>query len=374
MQTEAKRSLFHNPNKSITSQQATLPHNPHNVQRLPVSSTYNTIQTWLNRFPSENTKKNYTNSITEYFFYKCGKELNQLHKDDIEYITVDGEKQKLMLSYADEYKQHLKKKYSNNTVKNKLSAIRSLFEYLSQNDFDVKYNIFDLKFLEAHPESYDNIPFYLIDDFAKYALEEEYAGVELCNFILLSAQTSTRVEATLRIKKKDIKFDPRLDLYLADVIDKGDKKRTVPIDKEIYEKIKEMTEGYKKDDHIFKTIKQDWINNKIKKIAKNFKELDEKRIVCHSLRHSAAVFEMETTGNIDRVMQQTGHSSVEVCVKTYASSVINYNDRAGIRMRKKVDEEILDKISKEDILRILKSNNKSAYHQLLLDLNKELNG
>jgi integrase len=343
------------------------------IQRIPLDNVYNDIHTFIDRFKSEKTKENYLRHIEEFFQFMHGKKLNELNKEDIEYASAKQGKEKMLMKHADKYKIHLRKKHphSASSVLAKLSAVRSLYKYLSINGYDANHLIFDMQFLKANSKNYDNIPSHLVIPMSDLAVDVPYAGQELSVFILLAAQTSGRVQALLNVKKKHIIYDKRENIYLADILDKGDDLRTVSIDANVYEKIMHMCKDKEDNDYIFTKLKVDWVNKTIKKLSLSFEELKGKNIVTHSLRHSAAVHEMDTTGDIRAVQAQTGHRSTEVAIKIYAKKTMNYRDRAGIRMMRQVNESVLDNLSKEDILKTLKRISPSAYHQLLLECEKK---
>lgn len=342
------------------------------IHRIPVSNVYTDIQTFLGQYKSINTKKQYTAHIEEYFQFMYSKQLNELSKDDIEYVYNDkNEKEELLMKHVDSYKNHLRKKHTNSdsTIMKKLSAIRSLYNYLSINGYKINPNVVNMKFLKNNPNSYDSLPWYLVTPFSEKALslpEVSHAGEELSVFILVSAQTSFRVSALLSLRMRNIKFDHESGFYEMSLLDKGDKRRKQPITTEVYERIVALN----KKDKVFEKLKVDWINKAIKKIASTFEELNGKLIVTHSLRKSAPAYEWKTTKDINAVCEQTGHASREVALKTYTDPSEGYSNRAGIRMFRNVDESVLDHVNKEDIVAYLKLRNPSAYHALLLEFDK----
>jgi len=120
---------------------------------------------------------------------------------------------------------------------------------------------------------------------------------------------------------------------------------------------------------LFPNLKPEYINNTIKKLST---QLNIKgRIVTHSLRKVAPTYEMKTTGDIRKGMQQTGHKSVQVFMDCYTDKdTVEFSGMAGVRMFKPVQEDVFDGFSKEDILSMLEKINPTAYHQLNLQMAK----
>lgn len=335
-----------------------------NVQLLPVSNVYTDIQLFLDQYKSKKTKTEYLRNIKEYFKFMYGKEINELIKKDVEFAPNSNEK--LLMKDVDKYRNYLKEKHPNSdcSVLAKLSAIRSLFKYLSINGYKINPAVVNLKFLKSDPKSYDYIPANLIIPFSEKALEYKYAGKQLSVFILLAAQTSIRATALLKLQFKDIKYHAESGYYEVRIVDKGNKKRLCPIDQNVYNRISELGDN----GLIFTDLKLDWVNKTIQKIASEFKELEGKRIVTHSLRKSAPSFSWATEKDIKQVVNQTGHSSIETAMKTYVDDSDTYQSRAGIKMFKKVDESVLEHITKDELIKMIKEMNYNVYHGILLKI------
>lgn len=343
------------------------------VTRIATKSVYNDILIFLNR-NNENTGKVYKKDIGDYFVFMAGKQLEQLTKEDIEYLQVGSDKEKVMSKHVDEYKNHLRKTGLKDTsIIRKIISVRSLYKFLSANGYDVNYTAFETHGLSSNVDSYDVLTKEQVDRLAEFALEEEAYPEELHVFIYVASQTSLRVDALLSVTWDNIEFDEHSGFHVIKAIDKRDQQRVCPVDAWLFEKMVKLRELLEVGDSgkLFPNLKQDYINKKIKKIAyEKMKVSKKKKIVTHSLRKSAISHEFQTTGNLDLARRQSGHRSVETLMNSYVVHTVDYNQLAGIRMFKQLDESVVDLLDKKEIIELLKKTNPSAYHQLLLEIHK----
>lgn len=333
------------------------------VQGLNVDSVYNDIVVFLNKYKKEKTKVAYLKYIEDYFMFICGKKLNELTRENVEYVMTSNGKERLLNKHIERYKQFLQKKNTDNSVISKLYSVRSLFKFLQINGYDVDHMIFDIKSLEKSVNSYDTLSVEQTLAIAE-AAKTHRLGDELHPFILLSAQTSIRVTALLSLKWNEIYYDKDEDVYVTDdIIDKRGQKRECPFDKSIYEKLVQVKKDKNK---VFTMLTVDNVNRAIKKLATQVGVPSHLRIVTHSLRKVAPTFEMNETGSIEKAQQQTGIKTAQVLLESYTKNKYKLRERAGMRMMKQVNEEVLELVSKEEILDLLREFNPAAYRGLVM--------
>lgn len=333
------------------------------VQSLNIESVCGDIDVFLNKYKKEKTKIAYTKDIEEYFMFICGKRLNELTRDDIEFVvSSNGRKDKLLNKHIERYKQHLQQKNSDNSVIRKLYSVRSLFKFLQINGYDVDHFIFDIKSLEKNADSYDTLTPDETLALAE-AAKSHRLGEELHPFILLSAVTSIRVSALLSIKWEEIYYDKDEDVYVTDdILDKRGQKRECSFDRSIYDKLV----AAKKDDvQVFTRLTVDNVNRAIKKLAIQIGVPSHLRIVTHSLRKVAPTYEMEQTGSMERAKEQTGIKTAQVILDSYTKNKHKFRERAGMRMFEESNPEVLELVSKDELLDMLKEVNPEAYRQLV---------
>lgn len=342
-----------------------------------VNGVFEHIEAFLDRFESEKTKKEYRRDMTEYFNFMREKKLDELVKEDIEQNKTN---EKLTQIDAAKYRKHLiavaKSKESKNytgTINRKITTMRSFYKFLQglNVDYDVNYLVFALKNLVYEPNSYDTLSKDEAVQMAEYLLENNTHGKELLAYIVIASATSIRVgdrnQGLLSLQWKKVKkADERF--HTVSVKTKGNKTATRPIDSFMYEMIREIKSD---SEYVFPNLTTDNVHHAITNAAKVLGF--QGRITTHSLRSIAPTFEMKYRKNIELGMAQTGHSSVEVYMSKYVKNKFDFADMSGIRMWQTPDDSVFNDVSKEELLRILRDINATAYEQLLhavIDRNK----
>jgi integrase len=331
------------------------------VQKLNVKSVNNDINTFLMEYDSNDTKKEYLRDIKEFFQFIHGKELNELTKDDISHVQGD----KMLKNHIIPYVNHLLQKNAPDTVNRKLSTLKALYREFKGYGYDVDNSIFSVKIPKSTSTGYDVLRSDEIQVMAELAKEERYQGDQLHCFILLSAVTSIRVDALLSVELKDINFDSEQEYYTVKTIDKRQTLVEKPFEKDLYEKLMKIERNG--STKLFPDLKVDKINKTIKRLALKMGLSDKLRIVTHSLRKTAATWEANDSGSIVKIMDQLGTKSA-VSAMRYAKTKTKYENLAGIKMFKKVDESVFGLMEKDELLALLKETNINAYNQLALKL------
>lgn len=342
------------------------------VYEIKINNVYNDVMTVLNDFNSE-TGKEYLRALNEYFrFFNNGKELHELTKEEVEFISDDTNKEKITLKHATKYRNYLKRKHPEgfSTVNKKMAGIKSVYKKLQGYGYNVDHIAFALRPLKVHHNSYGVLKIDQVIVMAELAQEEKFHGAEKEAFILLAAVTSIRAEALVSAELSNIKYNKKNDLYVIKVIDKGDEYVTAPFDKTLYEKIIKLTR--ENDDRVFPNLTVDSINDCVKRLASKMGIPADERITTHSLRKTAPVYELEDSGSLERAQKQTRHKSVQVLADHYTDKTKDFGMLAGIRMFQEVDESVFENVSKEEILEMLKLVNLAAYNQLALKLKNDI--
>ncbi|GFN32567.1 tyrosine-type recombinase/integrase [Paenibacillus xylaniclasticus] len=329
------------------------------VRDIGINNVESDIMTILDTYESKRTKVEYLKSIEEFFMYFHGKALNQLTKADIE--TVNNEK--LNLKHAEKYQNYLKGRCKPSTVNKKMYAIKAIYERLQGYGYDINSMAFKVTPLKVKHNKYGILDVEQMKQMAELALGEKYYPEKKRAFILLAAVTSIRVNALLSITKADIRFSRKPGLYIVRTIDKDGELVEAPFEKELYDILMQFVVD--KDERIFEGLTADSVLDCVKRLAQKMGIPDSEHITTHSLRKTAPVFELNESGSLDRAQKQTRHKSLQVLKDHYTDNTPNYANLAGIRMMKKLDESVLELVSKEEALKMLKELNISAYNQLV---------
>jgi Site-specific recombinase XerD len=332
-------------------------------------NVFKDIQSFLDEYPNKKTKIEYRRDIEQFFRF--------LHNINLQEITTyhiynGPNHEPLQRKHVILYRNHLLtapgergKINSAGTINRKIGTIKNLYKYLEKEyNYKINHSIFNIDALVYEPKKFDIIKKEDVTKLADLALNLKY-GHQLNVFIYLATVTSIRVSALLKINKNDIVKDYYTDFYLVKTVDKRNQLRQCPIEKWLYEMIENLIKEHGKD-QIFPDLTVDYVNKSIKKLKKEAKLPDHLRIVTHSLRKVAPSYEMKTVGNVRNGMVQTGHRSVQTFLDTYVEKEVDYNQLAGIRMFRTIDESVFEIVDKTDILQLLKTINPVAYEQLAL--------
>jgi len=326
------------------------------------------INAYLNQY-SDKTRKEYMRDVKQFYQYMQDKDVLQLSNHEM-YCDSNGEHftKSDIISYRtyliSKAKEEKRKNYEG-TVKRKIYTLRGFFKFLQGENFSTNYMIFDTKGITYTPKSYDVLEKEQALILAEYIKDKHRFGQELFSFIIISAVTSVRVNALCNITFDNVRYhDERFyTINTGDVREKGSKVVSMPIEHWMYEMLLENNSAsLVESNRVFPNLTPDIIHDAITTSAK---ELGFKgRITTHSLRKMAASYEMKTRGNLKLGMMQTNHSSAEVFMNSYVDKTAHFSELSGIRMFYNIDDSIFDKVSKEQLLELLKELNSSAYEQL----------
>jgi integrase/recombinase XerD len=340
------------------------------VQNIGVNNVYTDIMTVLNDYKDE-TKKEYYRCVTEFFKFYHGKEINEMTKDEVEFITDGTIKEKITLKHTTKYRNHLKKKHPEApaTVNKKMAGLKTVYKKLQGYGYDVEHIAFAVKPLKVNFKSYGVLSVEQVKVMAELALEEKFHGFEKHLYILLAAITSVRVDALLSATWADIKFNKKTDFYNVKVLDKGDEYSVSPFEKDLYEKLIQLkTENTVNTDKVFVNLTVDSVNDCVKRLAEKMGIPKEDRITTHSLRKVGACYELESSGDVYMAARQTGHRSIQVLVDHYTDKNVDQGRLAGIRMMKSFDEAVFSLVDKDELLKLLKEHDPNAYRKLGLTI------
>lgn len=319
-----------------------------NVTAIGSKNVFRTIRTFLNRYKdeSENTAQSYERNIRLFFKIVKNKEIEDLSVEDL----------KINLSDVTEYQTLLKQsgKYKNSSITQMVESVRSLYNYLKADEFDVNPMVF--KGLKKLTDDRVNVGFLSSDEakvIADLALYEKHKGVEKRALILLAVSTSIRKDAILKIKYSDIMpHTTKEDMYVIasdELFDKGAMIKDKEIHKNLYDMLLALKNPEQKDDLIF-TIAYDSLNSIIKRlcIAAGF---DPKRSISfHSLKRAGVHLAFEI-GGLHAAQMQGGHKSSDTTTR-YISRESNI---VGSVLFEDIEENVFDDLSRDEMIKLLKS-------------------
>ncbi|WP_063563029.1 tyrosine-type recombinase/integrase [Paenibacillus sp. O199] len=334
-----------------------------NVIGLNNRSVYSDIRTYLKKFNSIHTQKNYERSLRNFFMWYKGKDLEVIQKDDLKVRNAD------VTEYQTFLKEHAAD-YSNITINNYIAPIQSLYEWLEINEYEVNSKYVKIASL---PDDSEHCGALYLDEAEKMASiirEDKVKGIEKSTFIRLAYTTSFRKSTLLSIKYSDIRLDEKRGYYNVYVIGKKGKKHTVPISKELYYElmlIKEQKyyERYN-DGKIFhlstKTIQLMMDGLRIK-----MEFSPERNIKFHSLRNVAAGF-----GTLEEAKKHLNHSNIATTETYYRHINEDLSNSISLRMEEKIDDTILERLTKEELIELVLSQNYGTLTQIKKEAQERL--
>lgn len=340
-----------------------------NVTRINQNRVYNHIMAFLKNKEkrSHNTARRYERDIRDFFLYLRNKDIEDLEPEDLKVTNAE----------ALDYQNYLTEKCKNSTTNVKFGAIRSLYNFFKVNDYDVN----------PHALKVDNLPSdsrpigYLSPDevfmLADLALKHEsYNRYMKRALILLAFATSMRLSALLKLKYSDIRQsekDPKK--YIIETYDYLDKAKQIY--KEIHESVyqtlieaREMDKRVRTDDRIF-TMDEKGVTKMMKRLCEIAGFDPRRNISFHSIRKAGADFAYEYTGgDLVAVTAQGNWSSPTTPYKHYLKQQANITGMAAFE---KIDEDVFDKLTHEELLQLVKSQTNGFGQKLKRDAQEILN-
>lgn len=243
---------------------------------------------------SENTIKSYIKDLKIFFQVLEDKNYSEITEEDV-------------LKYMD----WMEKKYRRNTILRKISVIKSFYNFLLREDYNLEEiptaNIEDLN-------KGQYIPAVLTPEEIKRiieATENSKSGIRDKVIIKILFATGARVSEIINLKIEDVDL---VDFDYVRILGKGGKGRLVPLYEEVGRELKYYIENIRKKDElgtnnyrIFDVSRQLFWHN-LKKYAKNAGI--KKNVHPHLLRHSIATEMIKNGADIRVVQEILGHSSI----------------------------------------------------------------
>lgn len=320
-----------------------------NVVGFDNKSVHSSIMTFLEYKgdKSTNTREAYERDIKYFFTYMKNKDLTQLTEDDLWFEKED----------VIRYRNHLKnikikseRKYSNTTINRMIASMRSLFNFFDK--FKVNEKAFRIDKL---PSDSEEIGYLTLDEMVEMVEQARdlSRGLEKSLFLELGYKTSIRLEALLTVTVRNFKKVSD-DIYLVCVKDKNNKVTSQPISNQFYQRLMQLKTSDDKDERLFKfsnTTVQDTINT-----LKDRMNIDpERNVSFHSVRKVLIDWMIEQ-GDLKGAAAHAGHASIETTWKHYANKHRDYSQMAGILVEQQLDVSLLEQMSKEDLVELIKQD------------------
>lgn len=329
-----------------------------NVVGLINNSVYEDISTYLKKFNSIHTKKNYERSLRSFYMWFVGKEIEMLSREDLRVRNAD------IIRYQNYLKDH-PADYSNVTVNNYIAPIQSLYEWLETNEYEI--NSKHVK-VDALPDDSEHCGALYLDEaeqMAKLVFEDRKQGQEKSVFIRMAYTTSFRKSSLLNLKWSDIVLNEKGGYYNVHTIGKRGKKHIVPISSDLYNELL-LLKGQKyyqkyQDNRIFH-LSTKTIQVMMEKLKMKMGIGPERNVKFHSLRNVAAGF-----GTLEEAKKHLNHTNISTTETYYRHVNEDRSNSISLRMEEKIEDEIFNELSKEQLIELILIQNYGMVSQMKRD-------
>jgi integrase len=310
---------------------------------------------------SENTFKNYKIDVEQFFHYLFGRHYSYITAKEVESITSDE-----IIEYRLKLQEEGK---ANATINRKITSVRKLFSYLEATNPNIRKAIFGVidKMKENDTVSYGVLTWE--EAVEMVSLAKTYKeGEKLSLLIELAVKTCYRLRALLEITLDHIHIEEKngQKYHVIKIVEKGEK-HIKPISENVYNRLEEIAVDRKQP--IF-DFSPHTIGRRFQSLTEQMK-LDQRRnLKFHSLKKCGINFVFDSTGDIMLAQQQGNHKSATTTMKSYLEHKTDYSKMPSYTMGESIDLSLLEDLSKEELLELIKSATSGTQLELLRMLTK----
>lgn len=312
-----------------------------NITQLNVGTVHNKVATYIKKKArkSEKTAQAYEADFRQFCKIALGKELEYLKDED---LAIDTE---IICKYQD----LLCEKYKGTSVNRKMSAIKSIFEYLAIDNKNIRMEVFNaVETLPKFTNHYGVLEKEEVDQMIELA-KELPNGEEKSALIWLAFQTGIRLNALLNLKWEDIKRIQNV--WVVTVYDKGNKYDEKPIPDALYARLSAFRgDGEKVFNMTPKTAERT-----IKTLCERMGIDADRNITFHSLKKAGINYILDITGDIDLAAKFGNHKTIQTTYESYANRKKDYAEMPSYTIGQEIDTSALDNLTKEQLLEIIRS-------------------
>lgn len=331
-----------------------------NVIKINQNSTYDHIQAFLNDLESENTKKSYEAAISDFFKWKYKKIpmefINPTHLNSLTYPDMKG------------YRSSLRKKYSCNTVNNRMNALYSLLKDLvkiqERGQYVYTYRLNDLRLKplkNTDAEEYGYVEWEEVTRWIDYLLNSNQRNKEgKAAMFHIGRLTGIRKEGLSQLDFTDLVKEDGVWTLRSDL--KGNKYKFALQNKDAQMLLKLKTTDDPKEKIFKMSVKT--IERLFKHILEVFKIPEERNIALHSLRGLAIYEAYEASGKDILVAQKlAGHENIETTYG-YIKKRRDLHAQPTLYMGKEFNNESVNELSDDDWKKVYNNLSRSAKYEI----------
>ncbi len=377
--TTIKRQNIHTNNTHSIYNAQTHTNTHTNTQTQTNTQTYSNIHNDITIFLQDNrkalnTRKSYQADIKEFFSFTRNKQINQLTHNDL---------QNYRHSEIMQYRDYLNQKHAKTTTVNrKIRSVKSLFNFLKANEYNVNPEIFNnITLKQNNTESHATLNWEEVQQVIQYILtennlnarkpnpyrpkkEQAYHRIEKALFIELAVKTSIRKDALINLCWKD--FRKENGVVAIKVIDKGEVHEK-SIWTEFYERLEANLKTPQTTDNckVFNYVSKKIIQIMMKDIINHFK-WNNKNICFHSFK-KAGINEVYLMSNKDilAMQKQGNHKDPKTTINYYMQRENDPSKYSSLLVGEDIDLEFIAQLNKRKILKAIHACDRGTQIALL---------
>lgn len=312
---------------------------------------------------SENTSSSYDKRVREFFKLVLGKDIERVTLDDIQSIeNMDVQNQ-----YVEKLIKHGN---TGNTIATKLHSVKSFFDELLKNNMQVNPMVLKVRIKKdiKHTEALSAEELIGLYEF----LKTEKDGLEKYLLAKTLFHTANRKTATLNMKWKE-SFVQRKDsisgemIWVIRVLDKGKQWKEKPISDEFYKELQQLNHG---QEMVFPVLSKPNMYKRYERSVKKYGKKINKNISFHTMKATSITIGWQMTKDMNLCKQLGGHAKAST-TEIYINQEKALTNQLSYGLSKDIDEQILDKLSHEELINFIHEN-EDIKTMIVLRLNREL--
>lgn len=311
---------------------------------------------------SENTATAYETDIKQFFMTTLGKKLEELEQEDIRFEHSEVMQYQLYL---------VESGLANSSVNRKMNAVHSLFMFLKRDDANINADAFIVDTLsESESDSYGVLT---VDEVFEMIerVKKQYKGLEKSLLVEMALRTSFRKESLLSLKWDDIVYNEAEGLYIVTVIGKGKKKSEKPIPDSFYQRLLVLKYNRKAGDGLVFHLDSKTPDAMITSLCEEMGISKERNVKFHSLKKTLINWSIDMGLGAVVAAQQGDHSKLDTMYKYYLDRKKNLGEMPGMQVDASVNTDVLEGLSKEELLEVIKSSSLTTKYEITKQAKKK---
>lgn len=315
---------------------------------------------WLSKKGSKNTRIAYEKNVRQFFEIVRDKDMKVLNGADLE----------ITLSEIDKYQQKmLEQGISGKTINTKLGTVKGFLNHLNKrsDDHGIKVSVKcfdDADKLQEDTEHHDTFEYNEYLEVAEWVKDNELHGEAKKSMIRFTISTGARLQECLNLKWTD--FVEKGDKVIVTYKAKGNVTMVKEISKEFYQELRSLPTAI--GEKVF-PFHNTTIQRMMDNVRKEFRFLDNRKIVYHSFRKTAGTFVYNHTGDINAARLFLGHANINT-TQIYLKQR-EYGHVDAVSLENKADKDFYKTLTHEQLIEViqtLKDGQNLTINKLAMDM------